>query len=58
MGQRGGAHVTAGGWIMMTAGVLGMTGLLVWCVVKVLATPGATEHLHSQVDIDTGDADD
>lgn len=50
--------MTAGGWFMMALGVIGMTGLLIWCICKVLATPGATEHLHSQVDIDTGDRDE
>ena len=50
--------MTAGGWVMMILAVGGMTGLLVWCIRKVLSTPGATEHLHSQVDIDTQDHDE
>jgi len=49
--------MTTGGWFMMVVTVLGMTGLLLWCIYKVLATPGATDHLHSQVDIDTHDED-
>jgi hypothetical protein len=47
--------MTAGGWVVMVLAVSGITGLLVWCVRKVLKTPGATEHLHSQIDIDTHD---
>lgn len=47
--------MTAGGWIMMLLAIGGMTGLLVWCVWKVMSTPGSTEHLHSPVDIDPHD---
>ena len=36
----------------------GMTGLLVWCIYKVVSTPGSTEHLHSQADIETPDVED
>jgi hypothetical protein len=50
--------MTIGGWIMMLASVVGVTGLLVWCFYRVLATPGATEHLHSQADIETPDIAD
>ena len=48
--------MTAAGWIVMILAVGGMTGLLCWCVYKVVSTPGSTEHLHSQTDIDTKDA--
>lgn len=34
-----------------------VTGLLIWCIYRVLATPGSTEHLHSEYDIDTLDED-
>ncbi len=47
--------MTPGGWIMLVLGVGGMTGLLAWCVYKVLATPGSAAHLHAQPDIDTHD---
>lgn len=47
--------MTTAGWIVMISAIGGMTGLLVWCVSKVLRTPGATEHIHSPLDIDTGD---
>jgi len=47
--------MTSGGWMVMVLSVVGMTSLLAWCVYKVLSTPGSTEHLHSQVDIDTHD---
>ncbi len=49
--------MTISGWLMMAATVTGMTGLLCWCVYRVLSTPGSSEHLHSQVDIDTHDRD-
>jgi hypothetical protein len=49
--------VTVAGWIVMILAVGGMTGLLIWCVYKVISTPGASSHLHSQVDIDTRDRD-
>ena len=47
--------MTAGGWIMMLLAIGGMTGLLVWCVWKVVSTPGSTEHLHGLADIDPHD---
>lgn len=50
--------MTHGGWIVMILSVGGMTGLLSWCVYKVLSTPGSTEHLHSQADIHTPDIDE
>lgn len=47
--------MTIGGWIILLGSVGFMTGLLVWCIVRVLSTPGSEEHLHSQVDIDPHD---
>ncbi|MCE5302023.1 MAG: hypothetical protein LLF97_02810 [Planctomycetaceae bacterium] len=47
--------MTCGGWIAMTIGVGGAMLLLAWCVYKVMATPGSTERLHSQADIETPD---
>ncbi len=47
--------MTLSGWVVMILAVGGVTALLVWCVAKVLRTPDAPEHLHSQVDIDPGD---
>jgi hypothetical protein len=44
-----------GGWILMTLGILGMTGLLIWCFYKIIHTPGSTDHLHSPVDIEPDD---
>lgn len=44
------------GWVIMVFALTGVTGLLLWCVYKVLATPKATDHLHSPLDIDTRDA--
>ncbi|MFW6059680.1 MAG: hypothetical protein ACODAQ_05830 [Phycisphaeraceae bacterium] len=43
--------LTPGGWIMMVLAVGGMSVFLAWCVYKVVSTPQATEHLHSQADI-------
>lgn len=45
------------GWILMWIAIGGMTALLGWCVFKVIANPNSTEHLHSPLDIDTGDLD-
>ena len=50
--------MTMGGWIIMLLSVGGVTGLIGWCIYKVLATPGSTEHLHSQADIETPDIDE
>lgn len=49
--------MTLAGWIVMILGTTGMTGLLGWCVYKVVTTPGSTGHLHSPLDIDTHDGD-
>ncbi len=34
------------GWIVMILSAGSTTGFFVWCVVKVLRTPGETGHLH------------
>ena len=47
--------MTTAGWIIMVLACGGFTGLLLWCVRKVVVTPDAPEHLHSQIDIDTRD---
>lgn len=47
--------MTFGGWVVMILSVGGVTSLLGWCIYKVLSTPGSTEHLHSQADIETPD---
>lgn len=49
--------MTIGGWIIMLASCGFMTGLLGWCIYKIVATPESTEHLHSQSDLDPGDQD-
>ena len=38
--------MTFGGWIIMTVSVTSVTALLVWCIYKVLVTPGESEHMH------------
>ena len=50
--------MTFGGWIVMLVSVGAVTGLIGWCIYKVLATPTATEHLHSPADIETPDSKD
>ncbi len=50
--------MTTGGWIVMLLSVGGVISLLSWCVYKVLTTPGSTEHLHSQADIETPDVEE
>ena len=50
--------MNTGGWIVMIIAVGGVTGLLSWCVYKVVTTPGSTEHLHSKADIETPDIEE
>ncbi|GAB6165497.1 hypothetical protein JCM19992_14970 [Thermostilla marina] len=50
--------MTAAGWIVMITAVSAVTGLLAFCIAKVLKTPGSEEHLHSPVDIRTPDVDE
>ena len=50
--------MTPAGCIIMILGTGGMTALLAWCIYKGLATPGSTEHLHSQADIETPDVEE
>lgn len=38
--------MTAGGWIVMILSVGSVIGLFIWCLVKILTTPGETEKLH------------
>jgi hypothetical protein len=44
--------MTIGGWIVMTVALGGMSGLLAWCVYRVLSKPSATEHVHSTLEMD------
>ncbi len=46
------------GWVVMIVSVGGVVAFFSWCMYKVLTTPGATEHLHSQADIETPDTKD
>ncbi len=50
--------MTVAGWIILLVTVGGMTAMLAWCITKVVTTPGATEHMHSQADIHTPDVDE
>lgn len=49
--------MNAGGWVLMIGAVGTVTAVFAWCLRKVLSTPGATEHIHSQADIDPHDQD-
>ena len=50
--------MTPAGWVIMILAAGGMTLLLGWCIYKVITTPGSTEHLHSQADIETPDVEE
>jgi di/tricarboxylate transporter len=47
--------LTTGGWVIMVLSVGFVTLLLAWCIYKVVTTPGETEHLHTQADIEPPD---
>ena len=49
--------MTLGGWLIMLMSVGGTTGLLAWCIHRVLNAPDATKKLHTPADIDTHDTD-
>lgn len=49
--------MNAGGWVIMLLSVGFVTVLLIWCIHKILTTPGSTERMHSEADIDTGEMD-
>ena len=49
--------MTPGGWLIMLASVGFVTGLLAWCIYKVIVTPDSAEHLHTQADIHTPDVE-
>jgi hypothetical protein len=44
--------MSTGGWLVMLLSCLGVTAWLAWCLWKVLATPGASEHIHAPPDLD------
>ena len=46
--------MSTGGWIIMTLSVGGVSTLFVWCIYKVLVTPGESEHVHG-FEIETPD---
>jgi hypothetical protein len=48
--------MNAGGWILMIVSVTSVITFFGWCLTKVLSTPGSTEHIHSQADIEPPDA--
>ncbi len=50
--------MTTGGWIVMFLSVGGVSSLMLWCVYKVLSTPGSETHLHSQADIEPPDIEE
>ena len=46
--------MNTGGWIIMGLSVGTVCVLFVWCIFKVLTTPGETEHMHG-FEIETPD---
>ncbi len=38
--------MTIGGWIILTVSVGTVTALFIWCIFKVIRTPGETKHMH------------
>lgn len=46
--------MNAGGWLILILSVGTVTTLFVWCIWKVLSTPGETEHIHG-FEIETPD---
>ena len=47
--------MTLAGWIIMVLACGGLTGLLLWCVRRVVRTADAPEHLHAPLGTDTHD---
>jgi len=46
--------VTLAGWVFMLCSLVLVLGLAIFCYVRVLFRPAATEHMHAPLDIDTG----
>jgi hypothetical protein len=44
--------MTLGGWIIMLSSVGFVTGLLTWCITRVLRKTGANQHAHHPTDRD------
>jgi hypothetical protein len=38
--------MNSAGWLIMICSVGTVTTLFVWCIYKVLSTPGETDHIH------------
>lgn len=47
--------MTLGGWVVMLVSIGLVTGLLAWCVVRVLRTPEASKHVHPPSDLEAHD---
>jgi len=43
------------GWTFMTISLLTVLGLVTFCFARVLRKPSSANHMHSPIDIDTGD---
>lgn len=50
--------MTLAGWIFMVGSITAVCGLTVFCYHRVLTHPEATDHMHAELEIDTGDLDD
>jgi len=44
--------MTLGGWITMALSVGFVTGLLVWCLGRIVRHPEAAQHLHPPADLE------
>jgi hypothetical protein len=47
--------MSPGGWIAMVLAVGSTTAFFAWCLLRVLRTPGASEHIHSSSDLEPPD---
>lgn len=47
--------MTHAGWIFMIGSISFVLGLVMFCFYKVLCKPGAANHMHAPIEIDTKD---
>ncbi|MFQ5491687.1 MAG: hypothetical protein ACE5GE_13295 [Phycisphaerae bacterium] len=50
--------LTAAGWVMMLGCISLVLGLCGYCLWRIIRDPTSTDHLHTPLDIETGDLDD
>jgi hypothetical protein len=49
--------MTTAGWIFMLSSITFVVLLCAYCFARVIRKPAAADHMHSPVDIETGDED-